>query len=176
MNLLLSYYIDKNSVSEWKRKFSGAGQKVIMYKFKGTNGRYLHSYDVKFKEFQTVEGLDRNSWPTYENGQQIHKQYTVPMIETKLFYKENNKYYKTAKGKLYEKYLKLDLNKDEKWFINYVLLMDSTIANKENYLINRSIEIYNILSKNTSENFVNQATKSLFADRNNITDPKELSK
>ena len=176
MNMLLSYYIDKNSISEWKTKFSGAGQKVIMYKFKGTNGRYLNSYDVKFKEFSNVEGLDRNEWPTYENGQQIHKQYTVPMIETKLFYKENNRYYKTAKGNVFKKYLDLDLNLDEKWFINYILLMDSTIANKENYLINRSVEINSILSKNTSEEFVVKATSELFIDRNAITDPKELSK
>ncbi len=176
MNMLLSYYIDKNSIPDWKTKFSGAGQKVIMYKFKGTNGRYLNSYDVKFREFCSVEGLDRAEWPVYNNGQQLHKQYTVPMIETKLFYKENNKYYKTAKGRVFEKYLDLDLNLDAKWFINYILLMDSTIANKENYLINRSIEINSILTQNTSEDFVIKATEDLFIERNLITDPKDLSK
>ena len=74
MNLLLSYYIDKNSVPSWKEKYSGAGQKIIMYKFKGTNGRYLNSFDIKFNEFKSVEGKPRTEWPTYENGQLIHKQ------------------------------------------------------------------------------------------------------
>lgn len=172
MNLLLSYYIDKNSIPDWKAKFSSAGQKVIMYKFKGTNGRYLTSFDVKFNEFKAVEGKPKSEWPTYENGQLIHKQYTVPMIETKLYYKENGIYYKTEKGKVYEKYLELDMNLDEKWLINYLLLMDSTIANRENYLINRSIDINNIFEKNTSELFTANACADLFVDRNVFTTSK----
>lgn len=172
MNLLLSYYIDKNSIPEWKTKYSGAGQKVIMYKFKGTNGRYLNSFDVKFNEFKAVEGKKRTDWPTYKNGQLIHKQYTVPMIETKLFYKENGIYYKTEKGKVYEKYLKLEMNLDEKWLLNYLLLMDSTIVNRENYLINRSVDINNIFENNTSEIFTSKACEKLFADRNSFTGAK----
>lgn len=172
MNLLLSYYIDKNSIQEWKTKYSGAGQKVIMYKFKGTNGRYLNSFDVKFNEFKAVEGKPRSEWPTYNNGQLIHKQYTVPMIETRLYYKENGIYYKTEKGKVYEKYLKLDMNLDEKWLLNYLLLMDSTIANRENYLINRSIDIKNIFENNTSELFTEKACADLFIDRNNFVGSK----
>lgn len=169
MNLLLSYYIDKNSVPSWKEKYSGAGQKIIMYKFKGTNGRYLNSFDIKFNEFKSVEGKPRTEWPTYKNGQLIHKQYTVPMIETKLFYKENGIYHQTEKGKVYQKYLDLNMNTDEKWLINYLLLMDSTIANRENYIINRSIDIKNIFEKNTSESFANKACVELFIDRNHFS-------
>lgn len=176
MNLLLSYYLDKNTIPEWKKKFSEAGQKVIMYKFKGTNGRYLTSFDVKFNEFKDVEGKIRTEWPTCDNGQLIHKQYTVPMIEAKLFYKENGVYYKTAKGILYEKYLSLDLNLDEKWLLNYLLLMDSTIMNRENYIINRSIEINNIFERNTTESFASKACCELFVDRNEISNSRDLAK
>lgn len=165
MNLLLSYYIDKNSIEAWKTKYSGAGQKVIMYKFKGTNGRYLNSFDVKFKEFIAVEGIPRTEWPTYDNGQLLHKQYTVPMIETKLFYKENGIYYKSEKGKVFEKYLELDMNSDEKWLINFLLLMDSTIVNRENYLISRSVDISNIFNTYTSEVFSARACADLFINR-----------
>lgn len=172
MNLLLSYYIDKNSIPEWKTRYSSAGQKVIMYKFKGTNGRYLNSFDIKFNEFKAVEGKPRNEWPTYENGQLIHKQYTVPMIESKLYYKEDGIYHKTEKGKVYEKYLELDMNSDEKWLINYLLLMDSTIENRENYLINRSVDINNIFEKHSSELFTFKACADLFIDRNTFTGSK----
>lgn len=169
MNLLLSYYIDKNSIPNWKTKYSSAGQKVIMYKFKGTNGRYLNSFDVKFNKFKSVEGKPKTDWPTKKTGQLIHKQYTVPMIETKLFYKENGIYHQTEKGKVYQKYLDLDMNLDEKWLINYLLLMDSTIANRENYIINRSIDIKNIFEKYTSEEFANKACAELFIDRNSFS-------
>lgn len=173
MNLLLLYYIDKNSIQDWKQKYSSAGQKVIMYKFKGTNGRYLNSYEHKFKEFESVEGLPRDKWPRYEdNNQLIHKQYTVSMIETKLFYKEKNIYYKTEKGKVYKKYLSLDMNTDEKWLINYLLLMDATITNRENYLINRSLELYNVFVTNTDKNFTDNACKILFNNRNSFNGSK----
>ena len=176
MNLLLNYYIDKNTVEEWKTKFSSASQKVIMYKFKGTNGRYLTSYDTKFNGLKEVEGIPRSEWSRYENGQDNHKQYTVPMIETKLFYKEDGKYFKTAKGVLYEKYLASDFSLDEKWLLNYLLLMDSTMDNRENYLINRSIDINNILIKNTSDVMVHKACAELFIDRNAIASPKDITK
>lgn len=176
MNLLLRYYVDKNTIEDWKIKYSSAAQEVIMYKFKGTNGRYLTSYDSKFEGLKEVEGMPRSEWSRYENGQDNHKQYTVPMIETKLFYKENDKYYRTAKGIVYEKYLDAKFNLDEKWLINYLLLMDSTINNRENYLINRSIDINNILIKNTSESFVIKACEDLFCDRNSFTASKELAK
>lgn len=178
MNLLLSYYIDKNSIPTWKRKYSSASQKLIMYKFKGTNGRYLNSFDTKFKEFKAVEGRSKSEWPTYDNGQLIHKQYTVPMIESRLYYKENGIYYKTEKGKTYEKYLNLNMNLDEKWLLNYLLLMDSTIMNRENYLVNRSEDINKILESNTSKSFMTKACTELFNDRNKFTGKrvKEIAK
>lgn len=177
MNELLFNYKEWNKVSTWKNKFSSAAQDVIMYKFKSTNGRNLNSYNEKFKNFLDVEGLERDKWPKYRNGQQIHKQYTVPMIESKLFYKEGEMYHKTAKGHLYEKYLDLDLNEDETWLINYLLLMDSTMSNVENYLINRSIEINDILVTNTSAEFVEKSCKNLFAYRNSLHhNQKELAR
>lgn len=176
MNLLLKYYIEKYTVPEWKEKFTSASQKVIMYKFKGTNGRYLTSFDIKFKEFLEVEGIPRSEWPTYENGQLIHKQYTVPMIETRLFYKEDGKYYKTAKGKVFQKYLDVNMSDSEKWLINYLLLLDSTISNKDNYIVKRSNEIQNIFTKNTSEKFSKDAAFKFFEDRNLVQKYEDMAK
>lgn len=174
--MLLSYYIEKFTIPEWKDKFTSAGQKVIMYKFKGTNGRYLTSFESKFKEFITVEGKPRNEWPTYDNGQQLHKQYTVSMIETKLFYKEDGIYHKTAKGNVYEKYLNLNFKEEERWLVNYLMLLDSTIANRENYLINRSLEVQNLISKNISDCFINNASIEFLENRNKIKNYEDLAK
>lgn len=175
MNILLKYYTEKYTIPEWKEKFTSASQKVIMYKFKGTNGRYLTSFDNKFKEFLDVEGLPKSEWPTYENGQLIHKQYTVPMVETRLFYKEDDKYYKTAKGEVYNKYLNVNMSDAEKWLINYLLLLDSTISNRENYIVNRSNEIQSILNSNTSEEFATDAAFKFLEDRNTIQRYEDMS-
>lgn len=48
MNKLLQYYIDKNSIPEWKEDFSSGAKEKMMYRFKNTNGRYLSSIEVKF--------------------------------------------------------------------------------------------------------------------------------
>ena len=82
MNELLRYYIDHNSIPEYREKYSSAKQELIVYKFKGTNGRYLSSYINKFEQFSKVENLPYEKWGVSENtGQSSYKQYTVPMRE-----------------------------------------------------------------------------------------------
>lgn len=172
MNILLNYYLDKNSIEDWVEEFSSAAQKVIMYSFKGTNGRSLTNFYKKYEIFKEVEGIPRNEWPVSQNtGQQIHKQYTAPMKASRLFYEENGVYKQTAKGRVYEKFLREELNEDEKWFLNYMFLLDATFNNRDNYILSRSNEVYDILVQNTSELFVDSALSELFVNRNeNISD------
>lgn len=176
MNLLLSYYKEKYTDKKWRKKYTSAAQKVVMYKFKGTNGRYLTSYDNKFKKFCEVEGKPRSEWPTYSNGQLKHKQYPVSMIEARLFYRKDDIYYKTAKGEVYKNYLDLKIGKEEKWLINYILLLDSTIANRENYILNRSLEVQEMLFKYVNKEIVNNACIEFFKARNNINELADLAK
>lgn len=176
MNLLLNYYLDRNSMDSWVKEFSGAGQKVIMYSFKGTNGRSLTNFYKKYIKLKKVEGIPRSQWPVSSiTGQELHKQYTAPLKAARLFYEENGVFRQTAKGKIYEKFLSEKLNKDEKWFLNYMFLLDATFDNKDNYILSRSSEIYDILVENTSVQFVENALSELFKNRNTITSDKDIA-
>ena len=172
MNMLFNYYLDKNTIDSWVEDFSSAAQKVIMYSFKGTNGRSLTNFYKKYDAFKAVEGVPRSEWPvSSRTGQEVHKQYTAPMKASRLFYEENGIFKQTAKGKVYEKFLNEDLNEGERWFLSYMFLLDATFDNKDNYILSRSNEVYDILVKNTSEQFVEAALANLFIDRNlNISD------
>ena len=135
MNMLFNYYLDKNSIDSWVKDFSSAAQKVIMYSFKGTNGRLLTNFYNKYKKFKEVEGIPRNKWPvSSKTSQELHKQYTAPMKASRLFYEENGIFRQTAKGKVYEKFLSEELNEDERWLLSYIFLLDATFDNKDNYI------------------------------------------
>lgn len=176
MNMLLNYYIDKNSIESWVADFSSAGHKVIMYSFKGTNGRSLTNFYKKFDNFKVVEGIPRNEWPVKETtGQELHKQYPAFMKSSRLFYEENGIFSKTAKGKIYEKFLSEDFNNDEKWLLTYIFLLDATFDNRDNYILSRSSEIYDILTKTTSEVFVDTALSNLFINRNDAISDKDIA-
>lgn len=159
MNLLLTYYIEKNSIREWKENFSSGATELTMYAYKGTNGRSLTSMIKIFKNLEQVENIPRSEWPRKTTtGQEIHKQYTRPMLEAKLFYRENGIFHKTAKGLEYKKFIDIELNKEEKWLINYIFLLDAFILNKENYLITRSNDIKNIYLKVLPEDYIDTIT------------------
>lgn len=176
MNMLFNYYLDKNSIDSWVEDYSSAAQKVIMYSFKGTNGRSLTNFYKKYEAFKEVEGLQRNKWPVSQRtGQEVHKQYTAPMKASRLFYEEDGVFRQTAKGKVYEKFLNEELNEDEKWFLSYIFLLDATFDNKDNYILSRSSEIYDILVKNTSELFVDAALSDLFGNRNSNISDKDIA-
>lgn len=84
------------------------------------------------------------------------------MRESKLFEAENRAYKKTEKGKVYAEFLSHDFNKNEKWIINFLFLLDSFIGNRKNYLLERTKEIYEILSDNTSKDFIDKASTEFF--------------
>lgn len=161
MNLLLTYYIEKNSIPDWKENFSSGATKLTMYAYKGTNGRSLTSMMNIFQNLEQVENKPRSEWPRKDTtGQEIHKQYTRPMLEAKLFYRENGIFHKTAKGIEYKKFIDTRFAEEEKWLINYLFLLDAFILNKENYLITRSNEIKNIFLKVLPEDYIDNITFS----------------
>lgn len=178
MNFLLSYYKDKNTVPSWFEKYASVARENIMYAYKGTNARDLTSFMEIFRKFEDVEGIPRNRWPKSDKtGQEIHKQFPVPMITSKLYYKENEKagiYLKTAKGKSYKKFLETDFDSEERWIINYMYLLDSFILNKENYLVTRSVEIRNKFIKYIDENKVDNLCDNFLRKINRINTVEEL--
>lgn len=178
MNYLLAYYKDKNTIPSWFEKYTSVARENMMYAYKGTNGRELTSFMEIFRKFEEVEGVKRSEWPrSPRTGQEVHKQYPVPMITSKLFYKDDKGiYYKTAKGKSFDKFLQLELGVEDKWIINYLYLIDSFIMNKENYLISRSVEIRNKLMKSIEETKLDNLCFKFLKDINKINNVNELFK
>lgn len=175
MNLLLTYYIEKNSIPDWKENFSSGATKLTMYAYKGTNGRSLTSMMNIFQNLEQVENKPRSEWPRKDTtGQEIHKQYTRPMLEAKLFYRENGIFHKTAKGIEYKKFIDTRFAEEEKWLINYLFLLDAFILNKENYLITRSNEIKNIFLKVLPEDYIDNITFSFLKNSVTIKNFEEL--
>lgn len=175
MNLLLTYYIEKNSIPEWRANFSSGAAKLTMYAYKGTNGRSLTSMIKIFQNLEEVENKPRSEWPRKDTtGQEIHKQYTTPMLETKLFYRENGIFHKTAKGIEYRKFIDTKLGKEEEWLINYLFLLDAFILNRENYLITRSNDIKNIYLKVLPEDYVDNVTFDFLKNSVSIKKFEEL--
>lgn len=158
-NILLSYYKDMNQVTDWSQRHSSSAKDVMLYAFKGTNGRSLSSIIDVFKMMEEVEGKDRSEWPVLQStGQEKHKQYVVRMLETKLFFRDTDGiFHKTKKGELYKDFIARDFNKNEQWAINYIFLLDSYFEETEFYLVNRSKEIYDLLKNSLSEDFINNA-------------------
>ena len=158
-NILLSYYKDMNQVSDWSRDHSSSAKNVMLYAFKGTNGRSLSSIIDVFKMMEEVEGKDRSEWPVLQStGQEKHKQYVVRMLETKLFSRDaSGIFHKTKKGELYKDFIARDFNDNEQWAINYIFLLDSYFEETEFYLINRSKEVYNLLKNTLPGEYIDNA-------------------
>ena len=114
-NILLSYYKDMNQVTDWSQRHSSSAKDVMLYAFKGTNGRSLSSIIDVFKMMEEVEGKDRSEWPVLQStGQEKHKQYVVRILETKLFSRDTDCiFHKTKKCELYKEFISRYFNKNE---------------------------------------------------------------
>lgn len=169
-NPLLLYYKDMNLLSDWYKQHSSSAQNVILYAFKGTNGRSLASIIDAFKKMEEVEGLDRKEWPLKQKtGQEQHKQYPARMLETKLYYRNaNGRFYKTEKGKIYKDFVSRDFNEKSQWAINYIFLLDSYFEETELYLTNRSKEIFDLISKAVPSSFIKDAIRDFNSKHDRI--------
>lgn len=167
--MLLSYYKEKNSVKKWTDEFSSNAKKYSMYAYKGTNARNILSIEKIFLKFQEVEGIERSKWPKVESsGQEEHKQYSAIMVATKLFYRENAIFYKTEKGKVFQKFLNCEFSEEEHWLINYLFLCDSFIQNVDNYLIYRTTKITNDLLKVIDIDYILSSTNEFISNWDKI--------
>ncbi len=176
-SVLLSYYKDMNLLNDWSQRHASSAKDVMLYAFKGTNGRSLSSIIDVFKMMEEVEGKDRRDWPVLEStGQEKHKQYTMRMLETKLYYRDTEgRFYKTKKGELYKDFITRNFDKSDQWAINYIFLLDSYFEETESYLINRSKDIFDLLGKSLPENYINDAIEEFMSNYNKIQSFTELA-
>lgn len=92
-----------------------------------------------FLKFLEIENVQRDLWPRQAtHGQEVHKHMVVNMIQSKLFKKSaDGLYSRTAKGLLYTDFINLKIDENEKWFINYLFLLNGYYFSRKNYIIYR---------------------------------------
>jgi len=138
---LLEIYKKKNKNKGWFINHSslGEGENGNMFEYIGTNSRRQESFTHQFLKFVEIENKPREAWPRQkDHGQEIHKQYVVNMLQSKLFKKDkNNLYSRTAKGSLYSDFINSDIKEQERWLLNYLFLSNGYYLNRKNYIIHR---------------------------------------
>lgn len=134
---------------------SGLGNVPLgnVYWFRNTNYKYYISFINKYKIFKSIAGLKRSEWPkNIQYNQQQQKTDTVRMRQAKIFRKNTvdgeELYFPNSKGIFIEKIINNnDLEEKDIWILVYILLLDAYFNVKVNYIINRSMEIIDILTK-----------------------------
>ncbi|OGM90320.1 hypothetical protein A2755_03975 [Candidatus Wolfebacteria bacterium RIFCSPHIGHO2_01_FULL_48_22] len=139
---LLQIYKKKNEDKGWFLDHStlAKGMAGKMFEYTNTNFRTQSSFTNAFLEFLKIENKPRELWPKQkDHKQEVHKQYVMNMIQSKLFKKNKNDLYsRTAKGHLYGDFVKIkDFTENDQWFANYLFLLNGYYLNRKNYIIHR---------------------------------------
>ena len=139
---LLNKYIELSNNKETFDKYTQTGEGMYgkTFKFMNTNYRYIKSILTNYNTFKEVDGVDRSEWEVARHGQEKLKQHTVNMLQMKLFSKNDRVYYKTRKGEVLEK-INDNFSEEEKWFIIYLLILDSYFCGVPNYILTRTKEV-----------------------------------
>src|SRR3990167_3919810 len=99
---ILDIYKEKNKNPEWVFNHSSLAEDKVgrMFENTNTNFRTQFAFINAFLKFLEVENKPRNLWPKQkDHGQEIHKQYVVNMIQSKLFKKDASELYsRTTNG------------------------------------------------------------------------------
>ncbi len=138
---LLEIYKEKNRNNDWFTDHSSLakGASGRMFEYTSTNFRTQDTFTDDFLKFLEIENKSRDTWPKQGNhGQEIHKQYVTNMIQSKLFKKDANELFsRTSKGLLYTDFIDLKTPESDRWFINYLFLLNGYYLNRKNYIIDR---------------------------------------
>jgi hypothetical protein len=142
---LLNTYKAKNTDNIWFDRYSSLakGADGRMFEYINTNFRTQESFTSQFKEFLLIENKPREEWNLQEDhGQEIDKHRVVNMVESKLFKKNvNGLCLRTQKGVLYTDFTSKNLISEEKWFLNYIFLINGYFFGQKNYIVNRVKEV-----------------------------------
>lgn len=75
------------------------------------------------------------------------KSFMTNMRRTNLFAAYGDKIIRTAKGEVYEKFLHERLGRDDRWFLNYMFIVDSYFELEKNYIFSCTARIFDKLVK-----------------------------
>jgi len=130
------YYNSSCTVDNWYEKYVSVAAKNSgsMFKFFNTNFRGLASINNAVVQFSSCEGIKRSEWEhVAKTGQEKWKHYVVRMLQARLFSKNVDHYYKSQKGKSYQKMLDGDFSDTEKWLLTLLFILDGYFNDTPNY-------------------------------------------
>ena len=184
---ILEYYKEKHTKDvDWKEKFSGTGKSGYckIFQFLGQNFRNLLAFEGAFRNFLEYDNVPRIQWEKKENtGQEKAKHWTVNMQSSKFFINKNGLYAISAKGRAFKDLISRDYDDDEKWFVLYLLLLNSYFVLLPNYIIKKTYNIIESISefgysvdfiKNKLKEYINEYNKLTSADRRVFTFRQDL--
>jgi len=138
--LLLERYKELSANSNTFSLYTEAGNGKLgcMYYSFNSNYRYIKSYLKNYETFKAADGVDRNEWEMNpEHGQEMLKQHTVKMLQSKLFSKNERVYYQTRKGETLGS-IPIDYTENEKWILIFLILLDAYFEDIPNYFLERT--------------------------------------
>lgn len=166
---ILDYYLEQNKNKSYVDEYQSTAKKKSGSTFWHTNVNFrsIFSFVEAFLKFIKYDNKDRKEWEVYKNNnEQKAKQWTVRMQQSKFFQKDKEKgtYKLTAKGFAFENFANLindsrcTFKKNEEWIIIFYFILNAYFDLKPNYILKKSIEIYNTLIINGfSRDYINYA-------------------
>lgn len=166
---ILDYYLEQSKNPNYLEEFRSTSDLKSGKTFWhiNVNFRSLNSFIDTFSKFEKYDSKDRSTWDVYSNKEQKAKHWTVRMQQSKLFRRFKGIYVRTAKGEAFADFVNITkdpqfhLTDNEKWIILYYFMLNSYFNLKPNYIIKRSLEVFDILLSN---NFTIQYLKQSFIE------------
>lgn len=136
---LLDIYIEK---SRDKKQMEHACENAYLFDFT-TNFRDLLYFEEGFKTFKKICGMNADELKAYvEESPSKARSFSENMMCTKLFMTKGGSRTTSAKGDVYEKFLLEKMTADDRWFMNYLFVVDSYFSLKSNYIFAQTDAVF----------------------------------
>lgn len=138
---LLELYIERNKQKNWQDKM---GEDKNLYLFEFTwNFRNLLMFEDGFRTYSKLCSMDAEQLGKYiEQNPAQAKSFIANMNRTKLFMTSGGKRVLSAKGEVYEKFLLEKMSKDDRWFVDYMFVVDSYFKLETNYIFAQTERVF----------------------------------
>lgn len=169
---IFEYYIKKQSIDLWYKKFQSTSGKQSgkTFSYYNTNYRYLLSFITQFDVFKDSLGLERKDWKEYlPCGQESNKHRVVNLSLAGFIRKEETAYYITSKGLALWDLSNEELSDNEKWLLLYMLLIDYSSPETHLEIFNNVKNIFHILNSfGLTDEKINDMLKEIIYQTNKI--------
>lgn len=140
---LLNLYIEKSKEKNWQEKTGENKEDLYLFEFTG-NFRNLLMFEDGFKTYSKLCSMDGEQLGKYiEQNPAQAKSFIANMNRTKLFMTSGNKRVRSAKGEVFEKFLLEKMSKDDRWFVDYLFVVDSYFKLETNYIFAQTERVFN---------------------------------